>query len=302
MQEIQIINRETQTLEKEEIVGEKCLAFLYQQKHWYCHFVRWLITRFSLFSRLYGLWHKSRFSQKKILPFIEKYNIDIAEFANPVAEFTSFNDFFIRALQKEKRPICWDKSVVIVPADGRCLVFPDIDAVDGFYVKEKKFSLTTLLQDEKLSLQYQQGSMAIIRLAPVDYHRFHFPFDCFAHPAYLINGYLFSVNPVAVKQNIHIFSENKRMITEMDAETFGKVLFIEVGATNVGSIYQNYEVGQIFQKGEEKGYFSLGGSSIIMLFQKGKIVFDKDLIDASEKKIETKVKWGTSLGRSASSL
>jgi len=299
MQEIQILNRETKKIETEKIYGEKFLCYLYDKKNFIAKFVLFFIARVTLLSRLYGLWQKRKASKEKIKSFVENYSIDASEFAKPLSAFTSFNDFFIRKLKKEVRPINADSSVCILPADGRCLVIENVDEVDGFYVKGEKFTLRSFLKDEKLAEKFKGGSLAIIRLAPVDYHRFHFPFDCFAHTANLINGCLFSVNPIALKNNIGIFSKNKRMVTELDSEVFGRVLYVEIGATNVGSIHQTYEYG-IYKKGDEKGYFSFGGSSIALLFEKGKIVFDKDLIEASKKKMEMKVKFGTSLGKSSS--
>jgi phosphatidylserine decarboxylase len=177
------------------------------------------------------------------------------------------------------------------------LVFPNIAEADGFWVKGKKFSLEALLQDRELSKRYEQGAMVIARLCPVDYHRFHFPVECVPGPAHLINGSLYSVNPMALKRTIEILSENKRMLTKLKTKDFKEVLFIEVGATYVGSIHQTYASGATYLKGEEKGYFSFGGSCLILLFEPDTIQFDKDLIDASQRKREVRGLLGQSLGR-----
>jgi phosphatidylserine decarboxylase len=187
-----------------------------------------------------------------------------------------------------------------LPADARYLVFPDIEKADGFWVKGKKFSLIELLQDKSLAERYKNGSMVISRLCPVDYHRFHFPCDCTPKESQLINGPLFSVNPIALKRNIEILSENKRVLTELNTTNFGNVLYIEVGATYVGSIVQTYIPGQSYAKGDEKGYFSFGGSCLILLFEPGKIVFDQDLINASLEKVEVRGLLGQSLGQAGS--
>ena len=140
--------------------------------------------------------------------------------------------------------------------------------------------------------------MVIARLCPIDYHRFHFPFSCTPSKSTLLNGALFSVNPLALKKNIRIFSENKRSLTSLKTDKFGDVLFIEVGATCVGGIFQTYTPNQAVVKGQEKGYFSFGGSSLILLFEPGRIHFDADLIEASKKKIEIRGLLGQSMGRS----
>ena len=245
-----------------------------------------VFSQLPFFSRLYGSFQKSGVSRSKIKPFIHSFEVDVSEFREPVESYRSFNDFFIRHLKAECRPIVPRKEVAVMPADARYLVFPQIDRADGFWVKGKTFSLSTLLQSGPLAERYAQGAMVIARLCPVDYHRFHFPCDCIPTKATLINGPLYSVNPIALKRNIEILSENKRMITELDTEQFGKILYIEVGATYVGSIHQTYLPNTPQAKGGEKGYFSFGGSCLILLFEPGKIVFDQDLIAFSAKKME----------------
>jgi phosphatidylserine decarboxylase len=169
---------------------------------------------------------------------------------------------------------------------------------DGFIVKGKKFSLETLLQDSDLAKQYANGSMVIARLCPTDYHRFHFPCNCIPERSYNIAGDLFSVNPLALRKNIHILSQNKRQITILHSKNFGKILFIEVGATYVGSIHQTFVPGEPYAKGDEKGYFSFGGSSLILLFEPNCIQFDQDLIEASGQRMEIRGLMGQSMGRS----
>jgi phosphatidylserine decarboxylase len=256
-----------------------------------------LKARVPFFSKLYGAFQKSSWSRYKVRPFIKKFDIDVSEFLDPVETYGSFNDFFVRRLRPEARPIVQDEEVAIMPADGRYLVFEDISTVDGFVVKGKKFSLDELLQDAELTKIYRNASMVIARLCPTDYHRFHFPCECIPSASRLINGPLFSVNPIALKKSIDYLSENKRMITRLDTMRFGSVLFIEVGATCVGTIHQTYSAGFPAVKGDEKGYFSFGGSCIIMLFAAGTIQLDRDLIEASSQKIETLGLFGQSLGR-----
>jgi len=164
-------------------------------------------------------------------------------------------------------------------------------------VKGKRFSLKSLLQDDELAERYAEGAMAMARLCPVDYHRFHFPCECVPGKPRLINGLLYSVNPIALKRNIEYLSQNKRMITELETENFGKILYMEVGATYVGSIHQTYTPGKACAKGEEKGYFAFGGSCLLVLFEPNKIAFDQDLIDFSAKRMEVRGLLGQSLGR-----
>lgn len=206
--------------------------------------------------------------------------MDTSIFAEPPESFRSFNDFFTRKLKPASRPISNAKAVI--PADGRYLFYQDIGKADGFVVKGQKFSLAKLLGSEELAQTYKDGSMLIARLCPCDYHRFHFPIDCKASPARLINGVLFSVNPWALAHNVTYLTENKRMITELESDQFGKVMYIEIGATNVGSIVQTYDANVLQKKGDEKGYFEFGASCVIVLFEKGKIEFNADLLSGPE--------------------
>ena len=245
---------------------------------------------------------KSCLSRPEVTRFIKKYGVDTEEFQDPVANFTSFNDFFIRKLKPAARPIVPGNDVAILPADARYLVYPNIAEAEGFFVKGKKFSLETLLQDSDLANTYAQGSAILARLCPTDYHRFHFPCNCLPGRPQPITGPLYSVNPIALRKRIEILSENKRMITHLHTKNFGAILFIEVGAAHVGTIHQTYVPDERYAKGDEKGYFSFGGSSLILLFEPTRLQLDQDLIDASQKGLETRGLMGQSLGRALNPL
>jgi len=292
MHKIRYIDRSTHKLETEKVYGEKAVLLLYGNRL-FSKPLLFIVTKFPLFSKFYGWMQKRKSSKKKIKPFIQRFGIDEREFEN--ADFTSFNDFFIRKLKKSARPIDVRPEAVVAPADGRYLVYPNIEKADGFYVKGKKFTLQRFLKDDALADRYKEGGMVIARLCPVDYHRFHFPVDCKVKEARFINGMLHSVNPIALCKNIECLSENKRFVTELETKAFRTVLFIEIGAVNVGSVHQTHLPNTEQSKGAEKGFFSFGGSCIVMLFEPNTICFDQDLVEASHKKIETLVKMGSSI-------
>jgi len=295
------IDRKTNTKKKEAIYGDTVLSLLYAHNplsRWFSY----IVAHLTLISTFYGFWQKTPFSKKKIIPFISKYSLDTSEFAQPPESFTSFNDFFCRKLKEGARPQSISPEVVIAPADGRYLVIPQIAKANGFYIKGKKFSLATLLQDSTLADEYAEGAMVIARLCPTDYHRFHFPVEGLPDKAKLINGPLWSVNPLATIKNVTFLAENKRAITLLQNERFGPIIYIEVGATNVGSIHQTYRPHIFVQKGEEKGFFSFGGSCIILLFKPDTLQFDQDLLANSDQHIETLVLMGDSLGRCESTI
>lgn len=281
MDPIVYIDRTTGKEEVEKVFGGKALHFLYGngwRSRLFGKPLTHLVSKIPFFSAVYGYCQKSRCSKAKIQPFIEAYGVDPAEFEEKVESFDSFNDFFTRKLKPEARPIAPGDHVAVIPADGRYLFYPNIEMADGFVVKGQKFTLGSLLENEELAAQYSHGTMVMARLCPSDYHRFHFPCTCVPGESYFINGWLFSVNPIAIKQDIHIFTQNKRAICELHTKNFGKVLYIEIGATNVGSIHETYTPFLPYPKGAEKGYFSFGASSLILLFQPGTLTLDPDLV------------------------
>lgn len=291
---IQYIDRKTGQTCTEKVYGLLFLSLLYGDGFWrelFAKVFRPFSARALFLSRFYGYLQKRPASAKKVAPFIREFGVDESEFVE--TSFHSFNDFFIRKLKPEARPINEDPQVVCMPADGRYLVYPQFK---DFVVKGQEFSLATFVNNSALAARYREGSMAMVRLCPSDYHRFHFPCDGIASKAQLVNGPLYSVNPMALRKRLAILSENKRMITEIETEKFGTILYIEIGATNVGSIRQTYQADGNVYKGQEKGYFEFGGSCIVLLFEKGRIVFDQDLIDNTRKGFETRANFGQSLG------
>jgi phosphatidylserine decarboxylase len=291
---IQYYDRYKRSLETEKIYGEKWLRWAYEKPLGRLS-VQLLIRR-AFFSRWYGRKMNKRFSDLRILPFIAEYNVDASEFVKSPFDYKTFNEFFYRALKPEARPIAAGDDVAVFPADGRHLAFPNVDTVEGFYVKGMKFTLPELFGSAEAARPFEGGAMLISRLCPTDYHRFHFPVGGTPSEATLINGWLYSVSPVALRRNIRYLVENKRMLTTVESGRFGEVAIFEVGATNVGSIRQSFVPGRLVAKGEEKGFFAFGGSCVITIFQKGRIRFDADVVAESSRYIETYAKMGDRLG------
>ena len=297
---ITYIDRQTGKIVPEKVYKERAIHLLYGDT-WISRYTRpWLlplVSRFPFFSVVYGKMQKRPSSAKKIAHFIKKFDVDASEFLDPLSHYRSFNDFFIRRLKPEARPLAPGSDVAIIPADGRYFFYENIATCEGFVVKGKKFSLQALLQQEELAEKYREASMVMARLCPSDYHRFHFPCECFPSSTHLINGCLYSVNPLALARNLNIFTENKRTLCELQTPQFGTILYLEIGATSVGSIQETYQPHEWQKKGAEKGYFEFGGSSLILLFEKGKIQFDPDLLDATQKGLEIRCLFGQSMGK-----
>ena len=291
---IHFYHRYKQKVEEERVFGEGWLRLAYENPGG--RFFVWLFARRAFFSKWYGYKMNKRVSALRILPFISQYDIDVDEFAKSAFDYKTFNEFFYRALKPEVRPIAPGDNVAVFPADGRHLAFPDIQAAAGFYVKGAKFSFAELLGDDAVAGKFAGGAMLISRLCPVDYHRFHFPVSGIPGEPRVINGWLYSVSPVALRRRLRYLLENKRVVTLIDSPEFGLVGVIEVGATNVGSIQQSFVPGRPVRKGEEKGLFAFGGSCVITIFQYGRIRFDEDIVAQSREHLETYARMGDRLG------
>lgn len=302
---IRYFHRTKQVVETEEIYGGDWLRWTYETG--LGKFALNALVKRAAVSRYYGWKMSQKGSAHRVLPFIVDYNLDVDEFAKKPYSFKTFNEFFYRALKPEARPIAAGDRVAVFPADGRHLAFPDVDAADGFYVKGMKFTLAELLGEDglpadqrPLSARFAGGAMLISRLCPVDYHRFHFPVAGTPDEPRLLNGWLYSVSPIALRRRLRYLVENKRAITLVESAEFGSVAVIEVGATNVGSIKQSFVPGRAIAKGTEKGFFAFGGSCVITLFQRGRIRLDGDVVAQSADHVETYARMGDRLGEATS--
>jgi phosphatidylserine decarboxylase len=291
---IEYIDRKSGKTLIEKVPGEGFLKFLYYNPFGELPLEK--VVKRKYLTSFYGKRMDTPESCQKIAEFVVENNINMDESEKTIKEFTSFNDFFIRKLKKGAREVARGEDIFVSPADGKILVFENLTGMEKFFVKGDEFNLQEFLKDEKLSQKYEGGTLAIIRLAPVDYHRFHFPTDGEISESKEIEGYYYSVSPYAIRKNFRIFLENKREYSILHTPKFGDVLMAEIGATMVGGIVQSYKPNTAVKKGEEKGYFFFGGSTCILLFEKGKIEIDKDIIENSKNGLETKVYMGEKIG------
>lgn len=287
---IQYYDRGSSVLKTEKVAAEKWLVWLYNNPVGQA--TLWILVKRKLVSSIYGNMMDSPLSTKKIQPFVEEFDIDMSSAQKQ--KFNSFNDFFTRKLKNNARPIDTNSTITVSPADGKILAYEDISNND-FIIKGYRFDILSFLNNDDLAKKYNDGSLVIIRLAPFDYHRFHFPISGKASPTTRIDGDYYSVNPLALRKIIEIFCLNKREFTIISNPLFGDVVMAEVGATMVGSILQTY-TGNFVKKGEEKGYFKFGGSSVVLLFEKDKIRIDNDLLINTLNGYETSIKEGERIG------
>ncbi len=248
-------------------------------------------------SRLAGWYADSRWSRRQIAPVIRNLGIDTGELDAPVESYATFNAFFTRRLKPGARPFALEPAEVASPADGRVLVYPQLQQTTLLPIKGKSFTVDALLGMPAAG--YAGGSLAVVRLCPADYHRFHFPCDARVIAQHRIPGRYHSVNTLVVAMGVDVFSENERQVTLLENEQLGEFALVEVGAFGVGSIVQTFTGAEV-RKGEEKGYFQYGGSTIVLLFRRERVEFCPDLVAHSAEGIETFLRAGELLAKMTS--
>lgn len=291
MKPILVYNRYSRRIDQEPLCGEWFMRFAYG------NIAGRLLQRylFSLpfLARIAGSYANSSKSKKRIAPFIKKYGIDSREFLLAPSQFRTFNEFFYRELKPDARPINNRRDTVVAPTDGRYYYIPNLADQKRIMVKGRKLKLERLLGSSRLAKKFNQGSAVIVRLCPMDYHRFHFPCDGIPGNPKLIDGHLQSVHRIALNY-CRPFMENRRYITRIVA-TIGEVLMIEVGATFIGSVNQIYTPHKHVKKGLEKGFFSFGGSSVLLLFEPNRIKPASDLEEQSSLGNEIFIRMGDTI-------
>lgn len=293
MSKIQYIDRSTGNILCENPPAEGLLRFLYENPIGKAS-LEILIKR-KIITAIYGKRMDRPASVKKIKDFVDGLGINMDESVKGIEEFTSFNDFFYRKLVADARPI---HDGLISPGDGRLLAFNDLKDINKFYVKGRDFTLEEYLGDRVLAQEYSNSAMIILRLAPNDYHRYHFPYAGVAKKIKLIKGSYYSVSPIALISNFaKVFCENKRAYSILTTQDRGDIIISPVAATMVGSMVHTYAAGAPIKKGDEMGYFAFGGSTIVMLFDKEKFKIDGDLIKNTQRGLETFVKMGEQIAK-----
>ncbi len=250
-------------------------------------------------SRLYGFLQRRPASRRRIRPFVERMGIDASECPRPLDDFSSFAEFFEREIDLTRRPLDADPRACLAPADGKLLVVPRIDARQPLRIKRALLDLPRLLGDAELARRFDGGALAVCRLSLADYHHVHFPADGVPGAACDVPGRYHAGGPYARRRLVPFFAENRRARTLLAADVFGDLALCEVGAFTVGSIRQCYTPGARVARGARKARFALGGSTVVLVFAPGAIVFDPDLVLWSADGHETQVRLGERIGRRA---
>ena len=244
-----------------------------------------------VFSRIGGFLLNTRLSACMVEPFVRKYKICMDDYEK--RKYNSFNDFFSRKILPEKRRIAPDWEALISPCDGRLSCYP-IAENSHFKVKHVVYTLESLLKNRRLAERYRGGILLVFRLTVDNYHHFCYIADGRRSKNVRIPGVLHTVRPVATG-TVPVYAENARQYSLLKTENFGVVLMMEVGAMLVGRIVNLHEPAEV-RKGQEKGYFEFGGSTVILCFQRGILTVNDRIWEDSRAGRETPVRMGERIG------
>lgn len=273
-----VYNRKTLKIEEIKHIGEKPLNIIYKNK------TLLKIATSKPISKVYGIYNNTPISKIKINKFIKQNNIDIDLYENK--KYKTFNQFFIRKLKNIK--IEQGKNTLISPCNSKLSVYKIKENLK-VNIKNHEYTLDELFDNENLE-NYKNGYILIFRLAVDDYHRYHYIDDGKLIKNKNIKGKYHTVS--STSKNHKIYKENYRQYSILETKNFGKIIYMEVGAMLIGKIKNHNKTK--FIRGEEKGYFLPGGSTVVLVMNNIKI--DKDIIEYSNKGIETIVSVGEKIG------
>lgn len=300
--EIKYFNRYSDQVEIEKVYGDSFIRWLYGSAMG--KRMAPLLSRTPI-SHLYGGLQSRLISQRKIIPFIKNFQINMDEFLTEEGRetnvgtrdaYSSFNKFFIRRFKPGQRPFTTDPTKLAAFSEGRYFGYNKVRDDESIPVKGEHITPFGMLVKEKWVNFFDGGPLLISRLCPVDYHRFHYPDDGVVLDHYRISGLLHSVNPIALNKKSDIFITNERQVTILETKNFGKIAYIEVGAMCVGKIVQTSSLTQ-FRRSDEKGYFLFGASTVIVYGEKDRWEISPDIQANTSKRLETYIKLGDEVAR-----
>lgn len=250
------------------------------------------LTLFLQVPKIMGAFLRSPLSKFFIKGFVKKNNIDMSAFTG--VKFKSFNDFFTRKDNSRKPEL--SPETLISPCDSALSVF-NIEENSTFKIKGFDYTLKDFFETDEFDKTFSGGNALIFRLAATDYHRYCYIDSGSLEKNHFLKGKLYSVQPVCCR-TFKVYTKNRRSWTILHTQNFGDVAQVEVGAFSVGGI-KNHHENYSFSKGEEKGYFDLHGSTIVMLFRKNTIKLDEEILAQTANGKETIVKYGQPIGKKA---
>ena len=254
-------------------------------------FLKPLSSRFV--SKLCGAFLDSRCSAFLIKRFARKNKINLEDYETQGIK--TFNEFFRRKIKDGKRPFDMEPSHLCAPCDGLLSVWK-LSEGTIIPVKQSQYTVSSLLGNEELAREFNDGLCLVFRLCVDNYHRYSYAESGKKGANIFIPGVLHTVRPIALEAR-PVFVQNCREYTVIESPVFGKFVQMEVGAMLVGRIVNLMGEG-LAERGKEKGYFEYGGSTIILLLKKDASQINEKIITNSQNGIETPVLMGECIGNS----
>lgn len=289
--EIKYFNRSKQAIETELVYGDSAIKFVYDNP--FGKLFSSIVASRPV-SQLYGSYQDWPVSKNKVPPFVEKFDIDLSVYkagsltsVKKENSYKTFNEFFIREFEDGQRKFVDDKNKMPAFSEARYFGHEEVKDDVKLPVKGQFLRASDLLGGSKWSETFAEGPLLIARLCPVDYHRYHYPLSGKTLDSFPISGQYHSVNPLALKAKPEILIVNERRASILETQDFGKLAYIEVGAAMVGKIVQSHDEETQHKQGDEKGYFLFGGSTVILLGEKGKWAPSCDIMENTQAGIET---------------
>lgn len=283
---MKVYNRALGQYEEENSGDSITLRFLYRTA--FGRLLLKIAIARPFFSKAVSRFQHSPLSRRSISGFVKKNNIDIS--AWDIESFRCFNDFFIR---KKGFSDTSGENELISVADSRLSAYRICNGLK-LNIKNSAYSVASLLDDSQAADRFCSGWCLVFRLCVDDYHRYSYADSGVITAQYEVKGRLHTVRPIACDFNP--YSTNHRVVNLLECDRIGDAAQIEVGALMVGKIKNHDGEGAAFRKGQEKGYFEFGGSTVILLV--GDCVeIDRDIVENTERDIETKVRLGDVIGK-----
>ena len=283
---MQIYNRRLKKYEETSQYGGGLLEILYH------HCIGRILLKMvvhPIFSMIYGWYNDTPFSRGRIAPFVNEYHISLEDYEKQ--DYKNFNEFFTRKIKQDRRPIDMSRSSFVAPADSKLSLYP-IEGGNRIHVKGIDYTLAELVGGKIDLKNYEGGQCMVFRLTMDDCHRYVFVDDGRVEKRYSIKGRLHTVSSISKEHKV--YRQNSRVVNILETRNFGQILCIEVGALLVGKIVNH--PNKTFKKGMEKGYFKLGGSTIILLTKKGSVELEEDILQICGNGTEVKVLMGEKIG------
>ena len=247
-----------------------------------------------ILTALVGAYMDTSLSSRRIERFIRANKLDMSDYVTD--NFRCFNDFFTRQVKEGRRPVDMSADTLISPCDGYLSAYrisPDAE----FSIKHSWYNVSDLVGGADIAEEYTNGTCLVLRLGVENYHRYCYIDDGFKSRNRHIKGRYHPVQPIVVRKR-PVFRQNTREYCVLYTENFGPVVQIEVGACLVGKI-ENYREAGVIHRGEEKGLFRFGGSTIVLLFREGVLELPQEVFDDTLRGRERPVRFGSAICKKA---